>query len=114
MVIAIVREDLITEDVLPGTPTMMTYKTVSYTHLDVYKRQVMAFLGAMAASVVVYSLAYSRESRSINPTSLILAGTAIGAILSAITNLLIFAAQNKDSISSIYYWQMGSLSLIHI
>lgn len=27
MVIAIVREDLITEDVLPGTPTMMEYKT---------------------------------------------------------------------------------------
>ncbi len=27
MVIAIVREDLITEDVLPGTPTMMKYKT---------------------------------------------------------------------------------------
>lgn len=31
MVIAIVREDLITEDVLPGTPTMMMYKT----HADV-------------------------------------------------------------------------------
>lgn len=30
MVIAIVREDLITEDVLPGTPTMMMYKT----HVD--------------------------------------------------------------------------------
>ena len=27
MVIAIIREDLITEDVLPGTPTMLTYKT---------------------------------------------------------------------------------------
>ncbi len=27
MVIAIVRDDLITDDVLPGTPTMMTYKT---------------------------------------------------------------------------------------
>ena len=27
VVIAIIREDLITEDVLPGTPTMMTYKT---------------------------------------------------------------------------------------
>ena len=27
MVIAIVREDLITDDVLPGTPTMMKYKT---------------------------------------------------------------------------------------
>lgn len=27
MVIAIIREDLITEDVIPGTPTMLTYKT---------------------------------------------------------------------------------------
>ena len=27
VVIAIIREDLITEDVLPGTPTMMKYKT---------------------------------------------------------------------------------------
>ena len=27
MVITIIREDLITEDVLPGTPTMLTYKT---------------------------------------------------------------------------------------
>ena len=27
VVIAIIREDLITEDVLPGTPTMLTYKT---------------------------------------------------------------------------------------
>ena len=27
MVISIIREDLITEDVLPGTPTMLTYKT---------------------------------------------------------------------------------------
>ena len=30
LVIAIIREDLITEDVLPGTPTMLTYKT----HVD--------------------------------------------------------------------------------
>ena len=27
LVIAIIRVDLITEDVLPGTPTMLTYKT---------------------------------------------------------------------------------------
>ena len=27
VVIAVIREDLITEDVLPGTPTMLTYKT---------------------------------------------------------------------------------------
>ena len=27
VVIVIIREDLITEDVLPGTPTMLTYKT---------------------------------------------------------------------------------------
>lgn len=70
----------------------------------------MAFLGAMTASVTVYSLAYSRERQSIHPTSLILAGTAVAAILTAVTNLLIFMSQNEDSISSIYYWQMGSLA----
>lgn len=70
----------------------------------------MAFLGAMTASAAVYALAYSRASRSINPTSLILAGTAVAAILGAVTNLLVFLARSKDSISSIYYWQMGSLA----
>lgn len=71
---------------------------------------VMAFIGAMTASIAVYSLAYSRESGTIHPTSLILAGTAVAAILSAVTNLLIFLASSKDGISSIYYWQMGSLA----
>lgn len=70
----------------------------------------MAFIGAMFASIAVYSLSYSRESRSVNPASLILAGTAVAAILSAVTNLLVFLARSKDSISSIYYWQMGSLA----
>lgn len=60
--------------------------------------------------VSVTAMAYSRESRSINPTSLILAGTAVAAILGAVTNLLVFLARSKDSISSIYYWQMGSLA----
>lgn len=69
-----------------------------------------AFVGAMVASVTVYSLSYSRETKAINPTSLILAGTAVAAILGAVTNLLVFMARNKDSISSIYYWQMGSLA----
>src|SRR5699024_1233901 len=32
VVIVIIREDLTTEDVLPGTPTMLTYKT----HADAY------------------------------------------------------------------------------
>ena len=70
----------------------------------------MAFVGAMVASMTVYTLAYSRQTKSINPTSLILAGTAVGAILGAVTNLLIFLSQNKDSVSKIYYWQMGSLA----
>ena len=45
-----------------------------------------------------------------NPVSLILSGTAISAIMSAITNLLIFIAKNRESIASVYYWQMGSIA----
>lgn len=69
-----------------------------------------AFIGAMTASICVYSLAYSRESGFINPTSLILAGTAVAAVLSAITSLLVFMAKDQNSITNIYYWQMGSLA----
>ena len=31
LVISVIREDLITEDVLPGTPTMMQFKTYADT-----------------------------------------------------------------------------------
>ena len=50
MVIAIIREDLIREDLDPKTPI---YMTVSYTHLDVYKRQAIRALQSAGLEVVM-------------------------------------------------------------
>ena len=70
----------------------------------------MALIGAMIASVTVYTVARLGGGGRMNPVSLILSGTAISAIMSAITNLLIFIAKNRESIASVYYWQMGSIA----
>ena len=69
----------------------------------------MALIGAMTASVVVYSIARAGGG-AMNPISLILSGTAISALMSAITNLLILFAKDQQSVSSVYYWQMGSIA----
>lgn len=46
MVIVIIREDLITEDVLPGTPTMLTYKTHADAALFTIRRMLTASMYA--------------------------------------------------------------------
>ena len=46
----------------------------------------------------------------IQPMTLLLSGTAVNAVMSAITSLLIFLAKSPESISAVYNWQMGSLA----
>ncbi|NMB00297.1 MAG: iron ABC transporter permease [Firmicutes bacterium] len=65
-----------------------------------------AFAGAMLATYVV-SLLGQRKGR-LEPTSLLLAGVAIGAFLTAIVSLLmVLRIQN---LQDVYLWLMGSLS----
>jgi iron complex transport system permease protein len=65
-----------------------------------------AFVGALGATAVVARLG-SRRGR-LEPTSLILAGVAIGAFLTAIVSLLmVLRIQN---LQDVYLWLMGSLS----
>ncbi len=67
---------------------------------------VFAFLGALGATAVVARLG-SKRGR-LDPTSLILAGVAIGAFLTAIVSLLmVLRIQN---LQDVYLWLMGSLS----
>lgn len=67
---------------------------------------VFAFAGAMLATYVV-SLLGRRRGR-LEPTSLLLAGVAIGAFLTAVVSLLmVLRIQN---LQDVYIWLMGSLS----
>jgi iron complex transport system permease protein len=66
-----------------------------------------AFIGALSAVAIVYGLA--RVGKALPPTTLILAGVALGAFLSSVTSYL-FTLLGKDLHGTIF-WLLGGLSL---
>lgn len=70
--------------------------------------QMGAFLGAMVSALIVFVLAGS--SGRFHPTTLVLSGTAVSAIFSAFTNVLIFMSPEKQKLSSALFWMTGSFA----
>lgn len=68
---------------------------------------IFAFIGALVSVLIVYSIA--RSGGTLPTTTLILAGVALGAFLSAIVSYLITVS--GDKIHSVVFWLMGSFSL---
>ncbi len=66
-----------------------------------------AFVGALSAVAIVYGLA--RVGRTLPPTTLILAGVALGAFLSSVTSYLFTLFGKK--LHGIIFWLLGGLSL---
>lgn len=69
-----------------------------------------AFIGALLAAFIVYFFARKAGGGKLQPVTLLLSGTAVNAVMSAVTSLLIFRAKSPESIASVYNWQMGSIS----
>lgn len=69
-----------------------------------------AFAGALSAAFIVYFFAKRAGGGKLQPVTLLLSGTAVNAVMSAITSFLIFRAKSPESISAVYNWQMGSIS----
>lgn len=68
-----------------------------------------AFVGAVAATGALFVLA--RVGGRITSIRLLLAGVAIGYVLSAVTSFLIFASDTPEGARSVLFWLLGSLSL---
>ncbi|MGL5436547.1 MAG: FecCD family ABC transporter permease [Lachnospiraceae bacterium] len=75
-----------------------------------YQVTVIALLGALLASALVYFMARAGGGGRIRPVTLLLSGTAVNAVMSAVTSLLIYLAKSPESIASVYNWQMGSIA----
>ena len=69
-----------------------------------------AFFGALFAAFVVYFLAKRAGGGKLQPVTLLLSGTAVNAVMSAITSYLVFRAKSPESIAAVYNWQMGAIS----
>lgn len=69
-----------------------------------------AFGGALASAFIVYCFAKKAGGGKLQPVTLLLSGTAVNAVMSAVTSYLIFLAKSPESIAAVYSWQMGSIS----
>lgn len=75
-----------------------------------YQTTAAAFAGALLSAFVVYFMAKRAGGGKLQPVTLLLSGTAVNAVMSAITSFLIFRAKSPESIAAVYNWQMGSLA----
>lgn len=72
--------------------------------------QAGAFIGAICSAAMVFLLAGA--SGRVSSTKLILSGTAISALFSALSNLLIFLQNNEKKLSAVLFWMSGSFASV--
>lgn len=70
--------------------------------------QLGAFLGALISGTLVFLV--SGAGKSAGSTKLVLSGTAIASIFSALTNLIIFKTPDTRKVSSAMFWMTGSFA----
>jgi len=78
---------------------------VSFTFLQVTSvagTVIAAFVGAIVATIMVFSFS------GINPVSILLGGTALSAVLSAMTSAIVLT--NDDSLDRMRFWNAGSIA----
>ncbi len=73
-----------------------------------YVLPVMAFAGALVATLAV--LLFARLGGAVTSLRLVLAGIAIGYVLSSVTSFLIFASDSPEAGRSVLFWLLGSLN----
>lgn len=69
---------------------------------------VAAFVGALIA--LALTLALARAAGPFSPSSIILAGLAVSAVLSALTSLVIFWSAGNDTYREMLAWLLGSMA----
>lgn len=82
-----------------------------FSSFGLYGVSIGAFCGALLVTFTVYAITYTTGAAQ-NNTRLILAGTALNAICSASTSLLVYLAKDVDGIRDATFWIMGSMGKV--
>ena len=67
-----------------------------------------AFVGSIISGVLVFAIG-TQMGKTTSTTRLVLTGMAISTIFSALTNLLIYSADNSNQAKNALFWTIGSL-----
>jgi iron complex transport system permease protein len=87
-----------------GAVTVIVYGSAALGGLSL---NVAAFAGALVASIAVAALA--RKDGALSPTRMILAGVALGSLLSAVTSYLTIST-DAQNVVSVLFFLLGSVS----
>lgn len=79
------------------------------TGLGLLALPVSAFVGAALAAAAVFGL--SRLGGRTTAVRLVMAGVAVGYVLSAATSMLVFSSDSPEGARSVMFWLLGSLTL---
>jgi iron complex transport system permease protein len=71
----------------------------------------LAFAGALLAALLVLALA--GVNGAVTSLRLLIAGVAVGYVLTALTNLMVFTSDSAEGSRSVMFWMLGSLALGH-
>lgn len=82
-----------------------------FSSFGLYGVSIGAFCGALLVTFTVFAITYTTGAAQ-NNTKLILAGTALNAICSASTSLLVYLAKDVDGIRDATFWIMGSMGKV--
>lgn len=69
-----------------------------------------AFVGALIATILVLFL--SSVGGRMTSTKLILSGTIVSSMCSAVSNLITYLANNAEGMKTVTFWSMGSLAMV--
>lgn len=90
-----------------GAVSVIMYGWLAF--LGGYGTMAGAFLGAVLSIVLALRIATIRNQ--VTATQLVLAGIAVSAMFSALTNLMVYHTKTgSDKVKTAAYWMMGSLS----
>ncbi|WP_216361483.1 FecCD family ABC transporter permease [Candidatus Chloroploca asiatica] len=78
-----------------------------FNWFGIYSLSFAAFLGALLAFSAVYLLAL--QGGRLTTGRLILAGVAVAYVFGALTNFLIYNADNGEQVKSVIFWMLGGL-----
>lgn len=82
-----------------------------FSWFGLYGVSLGAFCGAILVTFTVFDITYTTGAGR-NNTKLILAGTALNAICSASTSLLVYLSKDIDGIRDATFWIMGSMGKV--
>ncbi|MFV9503418.1 MAG: FecCD family ABC transporter permease [Oscillochloridaceae bacterium umkhey_bin13] len=80
---------------------------LGFSWFGIFSLSSAAFLGALIAFGTVYGLA--QQGGRLTTSRLILSGVAVSYVFSALTNFLIYNADDGEEVKSVIFWMLGSL-----